>query len=131
MHWVLAAADRGLSTPAVYAELDRIRPEAPPPQLPAELLAAVAQGDADKLALHLRNDLQAAAVNLAPRLTDTLVAGLKLGALAGVVSGSGPTCLFLVADRSQAETVASGLAGHCRFARAVVTGAQTMTGAVA
>ena len=50
-HWVLAFADGGLSTPAVFAEIDRLREAGdrrrPPPQLDdAEpVLAALASGD--------------------------------------------------------------------------------------
>ena len=33
-HWVLAFADAGLSTPAVFAELDRLRDVGTPPRLP-------------------------------------------------------------------------------------------------
>lgn len=125
LHWVLAAAEDGLSTPAVYAELDRNRPHAPPPELDPGLIDAVVAGDVRALAPLLRNDLQPAAVALAPRLAATLQAGRVAGALGGLVSGSGPTCLFLAADADHARTLASELAAHCRFTRAVSTGART------
>lgn len=124
LHWVLAAATGELSTPAVYAEFDRQQPAPPEPRLPDELFEAVAAGDPARLAPLLRNDLQPAALALAPYLEQTLAAGLAGGALAGLVSGSGPTCAFLAADPDAARELAGALAAaeHCRFAVAVTGG---------
>ena len=71
----------------------------------------------------LGNDLQAAALSLAPALRRTLRAGTAAGALAGIVSGSGPTCAFLCADADAALSVSAELAGAgvCRTVR-VATG---------
>jgi len=123
-HWVLAAATGELSTAAVYAEYDRRQPEPPAARLPAELVAAVAAGDPVRLAPLLRNDLQPAALALAPYLEQTLAAGLAAGALAGLVSGSGPTCAFLTTDAGTAQELAGKLAatGHCRLAVPVTGG---------
>src|ERR1700728_4790871 len=46
-HWVLAFADGGLSTPAVFNELDRLREVGAPPRLddPEPAVAALASGD--------------------------------------------------------------------------------------
>ncbi|GAA1884694.1 4-(cytidine 5'-diphospho)-2-C-methyl-D-erythritol kinase [Asanoa iriomotensis] len=128
-HWVVAVADGGLATPAVYAELDRLRAlRAAPPALGStdDLLAALRQRDPEVLAGALGNDLQAAALSLRPQLADVLKAGRAAGALAGIVSGSGPTCVFLAYDASEANMIASALesAGVCREAR-------TATGPVA
>jgi 4-diphosphocytidyl-2-C-methyl-D-erythritol kinase len=122
-HWVLAIADDGLPTPAVYAELDRLRQHSAAlveAGSPDALLAALRQRDPDVLATVLANDLQAAALALRPGLAGTLSAGLDAGALAGLVSGSGPTCVFLAADARHAAVLASSLesAGVCREVRA-------------
>ncbi|EHK88909.1 4-diphosphocytidyl-2-C-methyl-D-erythritol kinase [Saccharomonospora azurea SZMC 14600] len=120
-HWVLAFDQRGLSTPKVYGELDRLRESGDPPRVgpPEALLEALASGDPRRLALLLGNDLQAAAVSLRPGLRRTLRAGVSAGALAGVVSGSGPTCAFLCTDGDAALKVAAELAGAgvCRTVR--------------
>ncbi|MEC3916961.1 4-(cytidine 5'-diphospho)-2-C-methyl-D-erythritol kinase [Nocardia sp. CDC160] len=120
-HWVLALAKDGLSTPAVFRELDRLRELGQPPRLgsPEELLQALASGEAKQLAPLLGNDLQAAALSLKPELRRTLRAGVTAGALAGIVSGSGPTCAFLCEDEESAVTVAAELAGAgvCRSVR--------------
>ncbi|OBF25967.1 4-(cytidine 5'-diphospho)-2-C-methyl-D-erythritol kinase [Mycobacterium sp. ACS1612] len=125
-HWVLAFADRGLSTPAVFTELDRLRDTAgagrdAPPRLedPEPVLAALASGDPAELAPLLGNDLQPAALSLDPGLRRTLRAGEEAGALAGIVSGSGPTCAFLCRTASQAVDVGAQLAGAgvCRTVR--------------
>ena len=120
-HWVLAFSADGLSTGAVFAEIDRLREVGSPPQLddPEPLLTALAAGDPDELAPLLGNDLQAAAVSLDPSLRRTLRAGVEAGALAGIVSGSGPTCAFLCSTAASAVDVGTQLAGAgvCRTVR--------------
>ncbi|MFC9554333.1 4-(cytidine 5'-diphospho)-2-C-methyl-D-erythritol kinase [Rhodococcus sp. NPDC056960] len=120
-HWVLALAKGGLSTPTVFRELDRLRAEGNPPRLGGaeELMHALTTGDAATLAPLLGNDLQSAALSLNPGLRRTLRAGVSAGALAGIVSGSGPTCAFLCADADAAVQVSAELAGAgvCRTVR--------------
>jgi 4-diphosphocytidyl-2-C-methyl-D-erythritol kinase len=121
-HWVLAFADGQLSTPAVYAALDRLRaagPAAPAtagPDLDAALMSALRSGDAARVGQRLSNDLQSAALSLFPALRKTLAAGLELGALGALVAGSGPTCVFLAANAERALELAVALsgAGVCR-----------------
>jgi 4-diphosphocytidyl-2-C-methyl-D-erythritol kinase len=116
-HWVFAFADRGLSTAAVYEEHDRGDPL--PERGPDGVLAALRANDAVALGKALHNDLQAAALRLRPSLRRTLDAGMERGALGAVVSGSGPTCAFLAASKSEAVGLAAGLAGAgvCRAVR--------------
>ena len=120
-HWVLAFGADGLSTAAVYAEIDRLREAGDPPRLddPEPLLTALSGGDPAELAGLLGNDLQPAALSLQPGLRRTLRAGTEAGALAGIVSGSGPTCAFLCASASAAVDVGTELAGAgvCRTVR--------------
>ncbi|HWM58650.1 MAG TPA: 4-(cytidine 5'-diphospho)-2-C-methyl-D-erythritol kinase [Pseudonocardia sp.] len=119
-HWVIALHRGGLPTPSVFRELDRLRDSSPVPERPVEpVLEAIARGDPRQLALCLGNDLQAAAVSMAPDLRRTLRAGVDAGALAGIVSGSGPTCAFLCAGADAAIDVATELAGMgvCRTVR--------------
>ncbi|BBZ68510.1 4-diphosphocytidyl-2-C-methyl-D-erythritol kinase [Mycolicibacterium insubricum] len=120
-HWVLALPTGGLSTPAVFAEIDRLRACGDPPRLaePEPVLSALAGGDPAELAPLLGNELQPAAVSLDPGLRRTLRAGVEAGALAGLVSGSGPTCAFLCSSEEAALDVSSRLAGAgvCRTVR--------------
>ena len=120
-HWVLAFGAEGLSTPKVFAEIDRLREAGEPPRLgdTEPLLAALATGDPAQLAPLLGNELQAAAISLDPRLRRTLRAGMDAGALAGIVSGSGPTCAFLCTSAGAAVDVGTELAGAgvCRTVR--------------
>ena len=133
-HWVLVFADGHLSTPEVYATLDRLRAadaggpgdpagrghrvQAQPgePDLDSALMSALRSGDAGLLGRTLSNDLQRAALSLFPPLRKTLAAGLELGALGALVAGSGPTCAFLAAnaDRALDLAVAISGAGVCR-----------------
>ena len=120
-HWVLAFGAGGLSTAAVYAEIDRLRAAGEPPQLadPEPLLTALSSGNPHELAPLLGNDLQPASLSLEPNLRRTLRAGTEAGALAGIVSGSGPTCAFLCASAEAAVQVSAELAGAgvCRTVR--------------
>jgi 4-diphosphocytidyl-2-C-methyl-D-erythritol kinase len=108
--WVLALADFGLSTPEVYSELDRHRdrnsqdifPAPVAPTVEANVLQALRAGDPHMLAECLYNDLQAPALHLEPSLASVLELGERNGALAGIVSGSGPTVAFLTADLDSA-----------------------------
>jgi 4-diphosphocytidyl-2-C-methyl-D-erythritol kinase len=117
-HWVLAFADGELSTPAVYGALDRLRGRdpVPAPELSAELMSALRAGDPGRLGQALSNDLQAPAISMFPALRKTLAAGGELGALGALVSGSGPTCLFLARGAAHATDLAVALsgAGVCR-----------------
>jgi len=121
-HWVLAFADGALSTPEVYGTLDRLRAadgragKAAEPELSTELMAALRAGDLERLGRSLSNDLQAPAISLFPALRKTLDVGRESGALGALVSGSGPTCLFLARDAGHATDLAVALsgAGVCR-----------------
>ncbi|MER6499872.1 4-(cytidine 5'-diphospho)-2-C-methyl-D-erythritol kinase [Streptomyces sp. NPDC001455] len=130
-HWVFAVADGGLSTPAVYGEFDRLTAgtDVPAPVESPALLDALRTGDTTALAGALGNDLQPAALSLRPALADTLAAGTAAGALAALVSGSGPTTAFLVADEEAARKVAEALltSGTCRNARTAVSPAPGAT----
>lgn len=113
LHWVFAVAHGGLSTARVYAECDRLREESGspvgPPEVSEALMEALRTGDPKAVAAELVNDLQPAALSLMPALAHTLDAGLAHGALAAIVSGSGPTCAFLVSSAAEAETLAATL----------------------
>ncbi|MFL6115776.1 MAG: 4-(cytidine 5'-diphospho)-2-C-methyl-D-erythritol kinase [Catenulispora sp.] len=112
-HWVFAFAHEGLSTPAVFRELDRLRDAAgeqtPAPGVDEELLRALRAGDPGLLGAALRNDLTRPATSLRPDLRATLQTGRDAGALGTLLSGSGPTCAFLAADAVWATAIAAAL----------------------
>ena len=120
-HWVFALADGGLSTPAVYAECDRLRAgrSVPDPYVSDMLMQAVRAGDPVLLGKALHNDLQPAAISLRPALGQVLEVGEDFGALGGLVSGSGPTCAFVARDEEHALDLAVALSasGVCRTVR--------------
>ncbi|MFF9087273.1 4-(cytidine 5'-diphospho)-2-C-methyl-D-erythritol kinase [Streptomyces sp. NPDC014991] len=120
-HWIFAMAARGLSTPAVFREFDRLARgrDIPAPVASPDLLEALAKGDPEALAAAVSNDLQPAALSLFPELADTLDAGRAAGALTALVSGSGPTTAFLARDTESAERIARALraSGTCRSVR--------------
>jgi 4-diphosphocytidyl-2-C-methyl-D-erythritol kinase len=120
-HWVFAMAGRGLSTPAVFREFDRLAEgrDVPEPVASQDLLDALAKGDPDALAAAVSNDLQPAALSLFPELAGTLAAGRAAGALTALVSGSGPTTAFLARETESAARIAEALraSGTCRTVR--------------
>jgi len=108
--WVFAFAKFGMSTPEVYRELDRHRdrhaqdifPVEVQPHVNTDILQALRAGDPHMLAESLHNDLQAPALHLEPELASVIELGEENGALAGMISGSGPTVAFLAADLDSA-----------------------------
>jgi 4-diphosphocytidyl-2-C-methyl-D-erythritol kinase len=109
--WVLALSEEGLSTPQVYAELDRLRTTGPFALASDhdDVRSALRRGSASALGRALSNDLQAAAVSLRPALQQVLDAGRELGALGGIVSGSGPTVALLARDAGHAVVLSEAL----------------------
>lgn len=103
-HWVFATFDEGLSTAQIYEKTDEMRglEFEDEPEVPTELLSALARGDAPTLGRLLHNDLQLAATTSRPQLGRVLEQGIDSGALGAIISGSGPTCAFLVRDESSA-----------------------------
>jgi 4-diphosphocytidyl-2-C-methyl-D-erythritol kinase len=106
--WVVAVDDEGLATPEVYREFDRHEgPSAPEPEIPDALMSALRGGDAGALGRALDNDLQPAVFRLRPELRELVTTGLAGSARGALVSGSGPTCLFLADDEEHANAVAA------------------------
>jgi 4-diphosphocytidyl-2-C-methyl-D-erythritol kinase len=136
-HWVLGIAREGLSTPAVYAELDRLRaagriPDGTALASPDPVLAALRGGTVAGVAETLANDLQAPALSLRADLRRALAAATDAGAAGALVSGSGPTIAALAEDDEAAVRLAARLAGEGLFrtVRAVhgpVPGARLVT----
>jgi 4-diphosphocytidyl-2-C-methyl-D-erythritol kinase len=137
-HWVLAVADGQLSTPEVYATLDRLRAarapgageagSGPEAVLDNALMGALRSGEPAAVGRELSNDLQPAALSLFPALRQTLAAGRELGALGAIVAGSGPTCVFLAPDAERAVDLAVSLSG-AGVCRAVARAAGPVPGA--
>lgn len=132
-HWVLALSSVGLSTPAVYAECDRMRAELEiaPPQVSDALMQSLLAADAQAVGRALTNDLQSAACSLRPALSLVLEVGRDYGALGAIVSGSGPTVAFLVADEEAGldlavALTASGVVGSVARALGPVAGAKVI-----
>jgi 4-diphosphocytidyl-2-C-methyl-D-erythritol kinase len=116
LHWVMTPNPAGLSTPQVYRQLDVLRVNQgidvsalEAPEVPEELLEALASGDVAAVAKLMHNDLEIAALEMLPELADTLEAGRKAGSLRSMVSGSGPTIAHLAKSAVHAEQIATRL----------------------
>lgn len=108
--WVVVpSTGAGLSTPEVYRRFDELNPKAADPTPGDAVIRALTSCDPALLAVALHNDLQEAALDLRPELAAVIEAGQAAGALRGLVSGSGPTCVFLCSDELGAEAVAEEL----------------------
>lgn len=131
--WVVLESPVGLSTPAVYREFDALHAGHPvdTPEIPDALMQALRGHDVAALGASLSNDLQAAAVRLRPELERTLEQGKMESAYGAILSGSGPSCLFLCEGRPHAVQVAGGLRaqglGPVSFAPGPVHGARVVT----
>jgi 4-diphosphocytidyl-2-C-methyl-D-erythritol kinase len=129
-HWVFATQAQGLSTPDVFAVFDELNPNAGgQPESDQQLLRALRLGDAAALGRVLSNDLQPAALRLAPHLADTLAVARKAGALGVIVSGAGPTVAALARSEQHAAAVAdriaqAAVADEVLIAHGPVVGAQ-------
>jgi 4-diphosphocytidyl-2-C-methyl-D-erythritol kinase len=133
-HWVFAIFDEGLSTAQIYEKTDDMRglEFEVEPEVPTELLSALARGDAPALGRLLHNDLQLAATTSRPQLGRVLEQGIDSGALGAIISGSGPTCAFLVRDESSAIDLvvalkASGLVDDVLRTHGPVHGARVIS----
>ncbi|MDR2255413.1 MAG: 4-(cytidine 5'-diphospho)-2-C-methyl-D-erythritol kinase [Arthrobacter sp.] len=127
--WVLLPASYGLSTPRVYGRLDELRGEhsartVPLPQgVPASLVQGLRDGDELAIAGGLHNDLQAAALSLAPELSQVFQAAAGAGALGKLVSGSGPTvAVFAGRDPQLARSIALQLSDELEVRAIVASG---------
>lgn len=103
--------DFGLSTAEVYGEADRLGlPRAALQGLRDRVLSAGSRPPADLLV----NDLEPAALSLAPSLTASLAAMAAAGAEPAIVCGSGPTVIGVfwgVPAESRAREAAAALRG--------------------
>jgi 4-diphosphocytidyl-2-C-methyl-D-erythritol kinase len=132
-HWVFALSTVGLSTPSVYSECDRMRAEREiaAPKVSDALMQALLSADPEAVGQSLVNDLQSAACSLRPALTLILEVGRDYGALGAIVSGSGPTVAFLVANEEAGldlavALTASGVVGSVARATGPVPGARVI-----
>lgn len=106
-YWTFALQDEGLSTAAVFKHFDATVQAPPAADMPPEqLLAALETGDVAEVSRHIRNDLQATAIDLRPELGQLIDLAERAGALVAMVSGSGPTVAALSSSRAAAERVA-------------------------
>lgn len=110
--WVVLESAKGLSTPEVYREFDVLHAgqQIAEPEMPEVLMEALRNHDVQTLGQSLCNDLEEAALRLRPDLEDVLSRGFAASALGALLSGSGPSCLFLCSGRQHAAQV-SGLLG--------------------
>jgi 4-diphosphocytidyl-2-C-methyl-D-erythritol kinase len=119
LSWVIVPSMEHLATPGVYGRLDELRADVDvvlPESLPDAFLDALYRGDPEALAPHLINDMAQASLDLEPELEATLEMGITSGALAVMVSGSGPTCAMLARDQNHAQAIQAACSDRERYA---------------
>ena len=109
MALVLVPRGRGLRAAAVYAEADRIG--ATRSRLDPERVRELARAPLESLVVALENDLETATLSLRPALERPLRALREAGALAALVTGSGPTLFGVFPDRPAAVAAAARVPG--------------------
>ncbi|MGV8968285.1 MAG: 4-(cytidine 5'-diphospho)-2-C-methyl-D-erythritol kinase [Cellulomonas sp.] len=110
-HWAFAVREEGLSTARVFGVFDELIAGATrlEPEADRSLMQALRAGDAHALGRALHNDLQHAALELAPSLAEPLAVAEDAGALGVLVSGSGPTVAALARSRQHALVIAAAI----------------------
>lgn len=111
-HWAVITSNEGLSTPSVFAKLDELREQRDdlePHMWTERVSEALSSGNYSLLTGCLRNDLQPAALSLRPELRTVLQVGFSQAGNSGIVSGSGPTCVFLCRDEEWARMIAAAV----------------------
>jgi 4-diphosphocytidyl-2-C-methyl-D-erythritol kinase len=109
MALVLVPGARGLSTPEVYARADELGSTRG--ELHPDAVRALASEPLAELARALENDLEPAALSLRPEIAGRLEALRGAGALAALVTGSGPTAFGVFPDRAAAARAAARISG--------------------
>ncbi|MDO5672045.1 MAG: 4-(cytidine 5'-diphospho)-2-C-methyl-D-erythritol kinase [Actinomycetaceae bacterium] len=121
-HWVFLSSSRGLSTPVVFGEYDRLELHngfnEQRRSLEDKVLGAL-RGDNPILEV-IENDLQAPALRLRPELEDVIAAAKEAGAVSAFVSGSGPTIAALCESEAAAKDLAATVASHPEVCEAIV-----------
>ena len=119
--WVVIPQATQLSNPAMYQRLDVLRSEENltlPDQVPQEFLDALYEGDATRLGPLLHNDMQRSALDALPSLEKVLEVGIQAGAEGVLVSGSGPTVVWLARNKEHADLLVDQATSKGWFARA-------------
>lgn len=108
LYYVLVPSDVKLSTPQMYAELDR----ATPPHIDTErLVAAINDGNAATAAACAGNSFLPTAKLKCPDVEENIRLLLRHGAASACITGKGPTVFGAFADRQAALSCAEALPG--------------------
>lgn len=105
--WVLVTDNDGLSTPEVFGEYDRMRPEPHEPAPVDDVVEALLSPTITGLSGLLVNDLAEPAFRLRPELRERFER-LKEAGVATVLSGSGPT-IGILCESDKAADVLAGM----------------------
>jgi 4-diphosphocytidyl-2-C-methyl-D-erythritol kinase len=104
-----------LSTPAVYGEWDK-RPEKAKSTL-ASMITALEDGEQNRIASLLRNNLEGAANRLSPICGEIKEEMLRAGCLGAMVSGSGSAVFGIASSNKEAQKIAKVLHGKYHWVR--------------
>jgi 4-diphosphocytidyl-2-C-methyl-D-erythritol kinase len=126
--WVLVPASYPAPVPDVYASLDAQREleektgreAVTHVGVDSDLVAALRDGRIVDIAARVSNDLEAAASVLRPEVGEVMAAARRAGAVAQVVSGTGPTVAMAAEDREAAERLATVVADELDVRTVVV-----------
>jgi 4-diphosphocytidyl-2-C-methyl-D-erythritol kinase len=126
--WVLAPASYPAPLPDVYSALDEQRQmeelvgREDPGRVgvDSDLVAALRDGRIVDIASRVSNDLELAASLLRPEVAQVMACARRAGAVAQVVSGTGPTVAMAAEDRESAERLATVVADELDVRTVVV-----------
>jgi len=115
---VIAKAAEGVSTPEAFRRLDALYGDfsEKPPTDPTAVYGALAAGDVRSLADHIQNGFEEVILTLRPEVAVLKSAMRKNGALAAMMSGSGPSVFGIFDGESAAERCAEAIRREGIFA---------------
>ena len=116
---VLAKLPVSVSTVSVYKGLKWDQVEEHPDT--EGMIAAMAEGDVDKMGSLLCNVLETVTIEMHPKIAEIKKRLMELGAAGALMSGSGPTVFGLFSDRGQARQAAAQVKQEFALKEAVAT----------
>lgn len=107
---VVSKMGEGVSTPYAYGQIDELRSNTPHTPLTSDtVVSALKQKDLDQLCKYFYNAFEQVVIPIRPLVSEQKEIMLKNGAVASMMSGSGPSVFGIYTNKDSAETTADVL----------------------
>lgn len=128
LHCVVAPIAISLRPSDVFSQMEHmrqngtVRDREEPPEVDIDMVQAMTRGDVENISLLMFNDLQSTVAGMVPGITDLLNVGMDAGGLCSIVSGTGPTPIFMAYDAEDAVQIAQRVEERCGLPGIVLYG---------